>query len=110
MSLLNDNVIDLINKSKGKYYKNVVEDIKNSNEKQCYSKLKRISSYDIHLHEPLQVAELCKYSKEEQAELFTDKFSNKIPDYDAFKQCDIQVPPFSKESIQHITHIKVNVT
>ena len=62
-------LVQLVSKSKSKYYKNVVEDIINSSEKQWYSKLKRISSYDMHLHESIQVTEICEYTKEEQAEI-----------------------------------------
>ena len=97
-------------KCKRRYYKNVVEDIKNSSEKQWYSKFKRISSYDIHLHEPIQVAEICEYTKEEQAEMIADKFSHISSEYDALKQCDVEVPLFLKDSIPHISQTKVKIT
>ena len=73
-------------------------------------KVKRISSYDVHLHEPIQVAEICEYTKEEQAEIIADKFSHISNEYDALKQSDIQVPLFSEKSIPHISQAKVKLT
>ena len=61
---LNEKVMKLVTNAKSKFYANFVEDLKTSNENQWYSKLKRISSYDIHLKEPIQVSEICQYTKE----------------------------------------------
>ena len=76
---LDEKVKQKIESAKSKYYSNMVEDIKNSNEKQWYSKLKRISSYDQHLVDPIQVSSICEYTKEEQAELIADSFFKNIP-------------------------------
>ena len=61
----------------------------------------------MHLHEPIQVAEICEYTKKEQTEMIADKFSHMSNEYDVLKQGDIQVPLFSEKSVPHISQSKV---
>ena len=68
------------------------------------------NSYDIHLKEPIQVSEICQYTKEEQAELIADIFSKISQEYDALKTSDILVPSFTRDSIPHISQLKVKNT
>ena len=56
---LNISIENRVKIAKSKYYSNMIEDLKTSNEKQWYSKLKRISSYDQHLVEPVQISSIC---------------------------------------------------
>ena len=102
--------MELVKKAKSKYYANFVEDLKNSNQKQLYSKLKKISSHNSKLHEPVQVSEICEYPDEKQAELIANKFSEISQEYSALKTSDISVPHFTKESIPHISQLKVRNT
>jgi hypothetical protein len=104
---LNHKVIDKIESAKSKYYSNMVEDIKISNEKQWYSKLKRISRYDQHLVDPIQVSAICEYSDEEQAEMIADNFSKISQEYDALNTCDISIPSFEESLIPHISQTEV---
>ena len=84
--------------------------MKSLNSKQWYSKLKRISSYNSHLLEPTQVSDISEHSDKDQAELIANKFSQISQEYDALNTCDIKVPPFTKESIPHISQVKVKHT
>ena len=104
---LNEKVLLKIGKAKRKYYSNMVEDLKSSNKKQWYSKLKRISSYDQHLTDPVQVSEICEYSDQEQAEMIANCFSKISQEYDALISSDIVLPPFTEASIPHITQKEV---
>ena len=104
---LNEKVINKIESAKSKYYSNMVEDIKSSNDKQWYSKLKRISRYDQHLVDPIQVSTICEYSDEEQAEMIADNFSKISQEYDALNTCDISIPSFSEDTIPHISQSEV---
>ena len=54
--------------AKSKYYKNIVKDLKQSNPSQCYSKLKRICSYDQERYDQLNCEEIDTLTDEEQAE------------------------------------------
>ena len=109
-STLNDKVKELIKNAKGKYYKNVVADLKESNDGQWYSKLKKISSFNKHLQKPIIVSEISEYTDQEQADLIADKFSKISNEYDAIKTSDIKIPFFTQESIPHTTHKKVEIT
>ena len=98
----NEKVILKISKVKKKYLSNMVEDLSTSNEKQWYYKLKRISSYDQHLSDPVQVGEICEYTDQEQAELIATQFSKISQEYDALETNDIEIQPFTKDSIPNI--------
>ena len=107
---INLKVLKLVKTAKCKYSSNFVEDLKSSDSKQWYSKLKRISSYNSHLLEPIQVSEISEHTDKDQAELIANKFSEISQEYDALNTCDIQIPPFTKESIPHILQEKVKQT
>ena len=94
---LNLKVNEMVKSVKGIYYSNVVKDLKNSNKKEWYSKLKRISSYNIHLQEPTQASNICECTDNKQAERIADTFLKISQEYDALKFSDIVVPPFTKE-------------
>ena len=104
---LNENVLLKIEMAKKNYYSNMIEDLNTSNEKQWYSKLKRISSYDQYLRDLVQVSEICEYSDQEQAEMIATSFSKISQEYDVLKSCGVIVPPFPEDSVPHITHQEV---
>ena len=105
--VLDEKIKRKIEAAKEKYYTNMIEDIKTSNEKQWYSKLKRISSYDQHLVDPIQVSSICDYTDQEQAELIADSFFKISQEYNALQSCDISVPHFSEESIPQVSQSEV---
>ena len=88
----------------------MLKDIKTSNEKQWYSKLKRITRHDQHLVDPIEVNSICKYSYELQAEMIEDKFPQISQEYDALNSHDISIPPFTEKSFPHITQSEVKMT
>ena len=75
-AILDIKVKDLVKNVKAKYYKNVVQKLKESNDGQWYSKLKNMSRFDQHLQEPIILSEISEHSDQEQAELIADKFSH----------------------------------
>ena len=88
----------------------MVKDIKTSNEKQWYSKLKIITRHGQHLVDPIEVNSICEYSYELQAEMIADKFSQISQGYDALNSHDISIHPFTDKSIPHITQSEVRMT
>ena len=60
--------------------------------------------------EPIQVSEICQYTKKEQTELIADQFSKISQEYDALRTCDLSVLDFTMDSIPHISQLKVRKT
>ena len=77
---------DLFNKkckiAKQSYYENIVQDLKNSNPSQWYSKLKRMTSHDQLKSEKVNVEEICHLSDKDQVEIIADSFSRVSNQYE----------------------------
>ena len=78
---------------KENYYKDVVEDLKESNISQWYSKVKRMSSIDSTKDEYVQVHEIMNLPSKDQAELIANKFAQIANEYEPLKSEEIEVPP-----------------
>ena len=68
--------------AKQSYYENIVQDLKNSNPSQWYSKLKRMTSYDQLKSEQVIVESICHLSDKDQVEIIADSFSKVSNQYD----------------------------
>ena len=68
--------------AKRNYYTNMVEDLKNSNPRQWYSKLKRMSNVEGCKMENIYVEQLEGLDKMEQAEVIAEDFSKISNQYD----------------------------
>ena len=80
---------------KKSYYQNVVEDLKESNISQWYSKIKHMSSIDPTHEEYPQVTELVDLPSSDQAECIADKFAEISQMYEPLKAEDIKIPDSS---------------
>ena len=74
------------------YYINMVEDLKNSNVSQWYSKVKRMSEIDPTSEEKVQVQELVNQPSQTQAELIANKFSEISNLYQPLKPEEVKIP------------------
>ena len=77
-----------VSKAKKGYYKTIVKDLKESNPRQWYSKLKRLCSYDQNKSDPIIVETIKHLSDKEQAELIADKFSKVSQEYEQSRKED----------------------
>ena len=87
----------------------MVSDLKESNPKQWYSKLKRMSSHDQHKNEEYSVAEIESLSNKEQAEFIANHFSKISNEYEPLKSSDITVPLFDKKDIPVMKPYHMNI-
>ena len=78
-------------KAKQDYSKNIVNDLKTSNQSQWYSKVKRMSSYNLDKQEDPVVQELLSVPDEIQAEKIADQFSEVSNLYSPLKTEDINL-------------------
>ena len=74
------------------YYENMVEDLKNSNPGQWYSKIKRMSQLDPTKSNDIDVEELQNLPHQAQAEAIADSFAEIANLYDPLKKEDIEIP------------------
>ena len=68
--------------AKASYYKNIVSDLKESDPKKWYSKLKRMSNFDQAKSEVPIVDSISSFSDQDQANLIADSFSEISNSYD----------------------------
>ena len=79
---------------KEKYYENVVQDLKESNVSQWYSKLKRMSSIDPTKQDKVVVQDIMDVPSKQQAEIIADEFAKISNLYEPLKSGDVCVPDF----------------
>ena len=96
---LEENYKLALNQAKRKYYKYIVDDLKQSHPSQWYSKLKRICSYDQEKHEEIICEEINHLTDSEQAEKILEHFAGPRNKYSELNPCDIQVPFFQENSV-----------
>ena len=77
--------------AKRHYYNKFINDIKTSNPHQWYSKLKRITAYDQHITNEINVDEISHLSDQKQADFLANKFSSVSQEYDKLKKEDISL-------------------
>ena len=87
-----------ISNAKKKYYKNVLKDLKHSDVRKWYSKLKYFCSYDQKISDPIVVGEIKNLTSQEQAEKIADNFSKITQEYEPLQDKDIEIPIFSGSS------------
>ena len=92
-----------LKKSKKKFKKRVIDDIKNSNKSQWYSKLKWISSYDQQKKEDVFVDEINHLTNREQGEAIADSLSAVSNEYSKLRTEDIDFEPFTQDDIPQFT-------
>ena len=97
----------LINKAKSKYYKHMIRDLKKSNPRQWYSKLKRMSSPNPHLDNKIVVEEIMHLTDQEQADAIAKRMAKISQEYNALNACDLQVPPFDSSTIPQFSQVEV---
>ena len=77
----------------------MLDDIKEAQPGEWYSKLKRITRLDQGKYEVFQVDEISNFSDQEQAELIADHHAKISNSYTGVKLEDIDIPPFSTKDI-----------
>jgi hypothetical protein len=105
--------------AKQSYYENVVQDLKNSNPSQWYSKLKMMTSYDQLKSEQVIVESICHLSDKDQVEIIADSFSKVSNQYDEINPEEIclkyektkTTPKFEAHQIyEYLMKIKTNTS
>ena len=99
-----------VKKAKRSFYKDKIKDLKESNPRQWYSKLKRLCSYDQNKSDPIIVETIKHLSDKEQVELIADKFAKTSQEYDPLKKDDINIPDYDISSVPIILPSKVKST
>ena len=101
-NLLNSKFEEKSEVAKQSYYLNMIQDLKESNPGQWYSKLKRMSSHDQHKGEVVNVQELSGLSDQQQADTIADRFESVSNQYDPLTDNDVDLPPIPEDSVPQI--------
>ena len=80
---------DKCQKAKQDYYRNTVEDLKQSNPNQWYSKIKRMGGISAERNDHIQVDDLQGFSNQEQAEEIAKHYASVSQGYKALAKDDI---------------------
>ena len=88
-----------VSKAKKIYYKNILKDLKQSDVRKWYSKLKYLCSYDQKVSDPIIVEEIKHLTDQEQAEEIASFFSKISQEYEPLQEKDIDIPSFSASSV-----------
>ena len=77
----------------------MIKDLKNSNPRLWYSKLKRMMCYDDKISGNIQVGDISHMTSKEQANILADHFSSISREYDPLLASDIEYPEIPEGSI-----------
>ena len=77
---------------KEQYYENIVQDLKESNIGQWYSKLKRMSNMDSTKEDKVVVQDIMDMPSDQQAEIIADEFAKISNLYQPLRSEDIEIP------------------
>ena len=83
---------------KESFYKSMIGDLRHKHPSKWYSSLKRITGYDQKA-EKVIIAEIFDKTDQEQAEKIAEYFSSIPNEYNAIKDGDIEIPPFTENQV-----------
>ena len=89
--------------SKKFFYKQFIEDLKVSNPRQWYSKVKRMTNFKAHEYELPECQEISSFDDQEQTELIADTYEEVANRYEPLEDNDIDLPEVPKGSYPKIT-------
>ena len=94
-------------KSKSIFYKNMIDQVKESDPSRWYSMLKRISNYDKDKMEELKVEEINHLSDSEQAEAIAESFNKISQEYTEVKEDNIAMPEIHPGTTPRFTPLQI---
>ena len=97
---LNNKFKEKLSQNKKSFYSKMIKDLKNSNPRLWYSKLKRMMCYDDKITGNIQVSDISHFTSIEQANMLADHFSSISREYDPLLNNDIEYPEISEGSFQ----------
>ena len=96
-----------LSKTKKKYKRDMIDDLKYAKSGEWYSQLKRMTRYDQTKMEIVQVEEISSLDDQEQAERIADQLAQISQLYKGVERSDIVIPQFSTDDIPQLTVSKV---
>ena len=90
-------------KTKKKFYKTMISQVRESDPSRWYSTLKRISNYDKENRSDLKVEEINHLTDQDQAEAIADSFNKISQEYTEIKLEDIEIPNIEEKTIPVFT-------
>ena len=96
-----------LSKTKKKYKRDMIDDLKSAKSGEWYSHLKRMTRYDQNKTEIVQVEEISSLDDQEQAERIADQLAQISQSYKGVERSDISIPQFSADEIPQFTVAKV---
>ena len=85
----------------------MIKDLRKSDPRQWYSKLKRMCSSDPSLENHIIVDEIMHLTDQEQADAIAKRMALISQEFDALRECDIKVPPFEQSTIPQFSRLDV---
>ena len=96
-----------LSRTKKKYKRDQIDDLKAAKSGQWYSQLKRITRYDQGKEEIIQVEEISSLSDQDQAEMIADHLAQISQTYEEVRASDIDIPLFDIKDIPQLTVTEV---
>jgi len=96
-----------LKKEKRNFYNKKVKAMKTAKCGQWYAELKKITRFEQHKKELVQVTDISHLPDQEQTELIADKFSLVSQEYEPIEVGDVKVPNFTDKDIPTVTEGKV---
>jgi hypothetical protein len=96
-----------LSKTKKKYKRDKIDDLKSAKSGEWYSQLKRMTRYDQNKTEIVQVEEISCLDDQDQAERIADQLAQISQSYKGVERSDISIPQFSADDIPQFTVAKV---
>ena len=88
-----------IKKTKINFKKKTIDEVLTAKSGQWYSKLKRMTNFNMERSDKVQVDEISHLPDQAQSEAIADSFSAISNEYESIKRDDISIPPFCQSSI-----------
>ena len=92
-SALNKDFKNKLKVAKASFYEKKIQDLKQGEPGQWYTKLKRLCSYDQNKSGELVCEEIREFSNQQQAELLADRFAGVSNEYDKIQEDKLIIPP-----------------
>ena len=96
-----------LSESKRLFYRNKVRQLKSSDSKQWWRKMKKLTKCDNTAEEQVQVAELKDFSDKEQVEIIAKSFAQISQEFQPLNRDEIQYPSFNEHDFPTISETDV---
>ena len=104
---MDENYWNELEKAKMGFYRTKVKLLRTGNPRKWHKELKKLTRFDQHQDEEIQVENIKEFTDAEQAELIANKFAAVSQEYKKLEKTDVKIPEFSESDIPVVTEKEV---